>query len=158
MWLPERRYRMYRVVVPVDVDEERAAKQVETLLSLPADPHEIEAIVVHVHEEIDVAPDEAGGQLIDDINRDLPNIRGLPDSIEHFESEMASAGIAVERREIVADDTADAIVETARETDADSILLGVRGRSPVGKAVFGSVTQSVILQSDRPVIVAPSAN
>lgn len=146
---------MYRVVMPVDVDEDRAANQVETLLSLPAEPAEVEAVVVHVHEEIDVPPDEAGSRVIEDINRDIDEIQGVPDSVELVESELEAAGVNVERQERVADETSDAILDVATEVDADSVLLGVRGRSPVGKAVFGSVTQSVILESDRPVIVAP---
>jgi len=42
----------------------------------------------------------------------------------------------------------------AEEINADSILLGVRKRSPVGKAIFGSVSQQVIIDTDRPVIIA----
>jgi Universal stress protein UspA and related nucleotide-binding proteins len=50
-------------------------------------------------------------------------------------------------------DPADAIIDTAVEDEADLILIGGRKRSPAGKALFGSVTQSVILGSTRPVMV-----
>lgn len=44
----------------------------------------------------------------------------------------------------------------AEEDDSDAIVVGVRDRSPVGKALFGSVARSVIRESDRPVtIVSP---
>jgi nucleotide-binding universal stress UspA family protein len=49
-------------------------------------------------------------------------------------------------------DPADAIVSTADELDADLIVVGGRKRSPAGKALFGSVTQSVILGANRPVM------
>jgi nucleotide-binding universal stress UspA family protein len=39
------------------------------------------------------------------------------------------------------------------EVDADLVVVGARKRTPVGKAVFGSVTQSVVLDSPVPVTV-----
>ncbi|WP_255191385.1 universal stress protein [Natronobeatus ordinarius] len=48
---------------------------------------------------------------------------------------------------------AESIVEYANERDAAYVVLGGRDRTPAGKAVFGSVAQSVILSLDRPVVV-----
>ncbi|WP_459880928.1 universal stress protein [Halorubrum gandharaense] len=146
---------MYRVVMPVDVDEERAESQVDTLLSLPAEPEELSVVLLHVHEEIDMPADEAGTRLIADLNRDIEELQGVPSSVEYVEDALADAGVETERRQVVAEETAEAILDVSGDVDADSLILGVRGRSPVGKAVFGSVTQAVILNSDRPVIVAP---
>ncbi len=50
-------------------------------------------------------------------------------------------------------DVAEEILETARELGAEYVVVGGRRRSPVGKALVGSVSQSVILDSDRPVVV-----
>jgi nucleotide-binding universal stress UspA family protein len=44
------------------------------------------------------------------------------------------------------------VLRHARDTNARYIVVGGRKRSPVGKAVFGSVTQDVILNTDRPVL------
>lgn len=44
------------------------------------------------------------------------------------------------------------ISKVAEETDAEYVVVGGRKRTPVGKAVFGSVTQSVLLNNDRPVV------
>ena len=49
---------------------------------------------------------------------------------------------------------APSIVDYAEEVDARFIVLGGRDRSPAGKAVFGSTTQSVLLETDRPTVVA----
>lgn len=47
---------------------------------------------------------------------------------------------------------AEKILSKARENDAEYLVIGGRKRSPVGKALFGSVTQSVLLDADRPVV------
>lgn len=47
------------------------------------------------------------------------------------------------------------ILNYAREQDAQYIVIGGRKRSPVGKAIFGSVSQAVIQQAARPVVTVP---
>lgn len=49
-------------------------------------------------------------------------------------------------------DPATEISGEADRLDVRYIVVGGRKRSPVGKALFGSVAQSVILNSDRPVV------
>lgn len=44
------------------------------------------------------------------------------------------------------------VVEYADEVDADYLVIGGRKRSPTGKAVFGSTTQSILLNSTVPVV------
>jgi nucleotide-binding universal stress UspA family protein len=50
-------------------------------------------------------------------------------------------------------DPAQAIIDVADEADADLIVVGGRRRSLAGKALFGSVTQRVILNAGRSVLV-----
>ena len=42
------------------------------------------------------------------------------------------------------------ILAYSREKDARHLVLGGRKRSPVGRAIFGGVTQSVLPSADRP--------
>ena len=49
-------------------------------------------------------------------------------------------------------DPADEIVDYAEANGARYIVLAGRKRSPVGKALFGSVTQSVLLNASSPVV------
>ncbi len=45
------------------------------------------------------------------------------------------------------------LLETAAEVDADLVCVAGRNRSPAGKVLFGSTSQSVVLDADRPVMV-----
>ena len=44
------------------------------------------------------------------------------------------------------------IVAFANEKDVDEIIVGVKSRSNVGKLLFGSTAQTVILEADCPVV------
>lgn len=50
-------------------------------------------------------------------------------------------------------DPATTILQTATEVGADMVVLGGRKRTPLGTLLFGSVSQSVLLDADRPVTV-----
>jgi nucleotide-binding universal stress UspA family protein len=99
--------------------------------------------------------DEAGSASIDRVNESIEDLRELPDSTDLASEAFREAGIETDVHDVVGD-PADAILELADEFDADAIVVGARRRSPVGKVVFGSVAQTVILDTDRPVTVAPA--
>lgn len=51
------------------------------------------------------------------------------------------------------DDTAASILRLATKAGAELLVIGARRRSPVGKLILGSVTQTLILEADIPVLV-----
>ncbi|MFB6106996.1 MAG: universal stress protein [Halobacteriaceae archaeon] len=131
---------MYRVLLPIDDDEDRARAQAEAVAALPS-PEEVEAVVMHVFPGEEAAEKTAATQT---------------QSGRTAESILRDAGVRVETESRWGDPAA-AIVDAARERDADVIVLGGRKRSALGSALFGSVSQAVTLESDRPVTVTGSA-
>ena len=143
---------MYRILVPIDTEENRVRGQVAAIRDLPQAADEVRVDLLYVYEEVDSPPDEAGRAYIDRINENIEDIQGLPETADLARMELHDAGIETEVHEVTGD-PADAILEVATEYDVDAIVIGTRRRSPVGKALFGSVAQDVILKSDRPVLV-----
>lgn len=142
---------MYRVLLPVDHDDDRLDDQLDALLSLPGQ-EELTVTVIHVHEEVDVPADEAGEYVIDTLNRDIAELQGIPETVDRAVSELSAAGVFDDLQTAVGDPVEE-ILDAGEGIDADAYLLGAKDRSPVGKAIFGSVTQGVVVESDRPTIV-----
>jgi len=101
-------------------------------------------VVLHVVESLDNDIAEA-------------NRAGISDAVHHA---LTSAGLDDVRWDIrlVAGggDTGDvsrALLEAVRDLRPDLLVIGARRRSPVGKALLGSVAQNIILDADVPVLV-----
>ena len=129
---------MYRVLMPVDSSETRALAQARYVADLPNAAEEVEATLLYVFTE-----EDAGSEL-----RDVTRIGSIKRAREYLEERDVTVRI---REDSV--DAVDAILDQADEQNVNSLVLGGRKRSPAGKALFGSVTQSVILNTDRPVVV-----
>ncbi|THE66213.1 universal stress protein [Salinadaptatus halalkaliphilus] len=78
------------------------------------------------------------------------------DRVESVAAEQAAdAAEAVDRPSQavgLVGDPSNVLLEYAEEVDARYVVLGPRRRSPAGKAVFGSTSQSVILNAPCPVV------
>ncbi|MEF8776819.1 MAG: universal stress protein [Haloarculaceae archaeon] len=73
------------------------------------------------------------------------------ESVHRAQEVLEAADVPVSLRE-GSGGPATSIVETAADLDVDAVCVAGRQRSPAGKMFFGSVSQSVILESDRPVL------
>ena len=79
---------------------------------------------------------------------------GLKQEIEESLAAAGAEGVAWDLHLSVADeDVAEKILELAASAKAEVLVIGARRRSPVGKFLLGSVTQTLILQADMPVLV-----
>ncbi|UHQ96366.1 universal stress protein [Natrinema halophilum] len=137
---------MFRVLLPIDSDEERSAAAAEVVTSLPEAAETVHATILNVEEEMEVRNEAV---VTSDEWYDEEN---FPSSLKRVRDVLEDAEITVEVQRRHAN-PAEAIVIVANEIDADRIVMGGRKRSPAGKALFGSVTQSVLLNSDTPVTV-----
>ncbi|SEP77819.1 universal stress protein [Natrinema salaciae] len=147
---------MYRVLLPVDENESRARAQASAVRELPSAATTVSVDVLHVRDGGTGADAEwaAGGfaeEYADEMER-VADDETLPASVEAAADVLAAGDLEWTVR-AAAGDPAETILEAADEDDSDLIVLGVRRRSPVGKVLFGSVAQAVILGSDRPVTV-----
>lgn len=74
------------------------------------------------------------------------------DEIARVRESLATLGLRAEVRQDVVRDVAAGVVAAAGDCEASLIVVGVRHRSPVGKALLGSVAQRVILDAPCPVL------
>jgi nucleotide-binding universal stress UspA family protein len=126
---------MYHAIIGVDEDEAHARLCAEELMGMPGDASEKRVTLIHSFTD-----NPSGASATQ-----LAPVRAASEVLEE-------AGVEYEVTES-SGDPAEAIIDAADEADADLIVIGGRKRSPAGKALFGSVTQTVILNAGRPVLV-----
>lgn len=137
---------MYRVLLALDADEDRAAKAAEAVVALPCSDQEVEVEILNVFEKFEVRGE---GTVRSDQFYDADD---YPESVDIATAALEEAGVDVTQRREHGEPT-ETIVETADDIDADCIAMAGRKRTPTGKVIFGSVTQSVLLSASRPVHV-----
>jgi nucleotide-binding universal stress UspA family protein len=88
------------------------------------------------------------------VSTDLASDGAVADLVER----ARAAGVALDvRQDPHEGELADEVVRVAQQADASVIVIGLRGRSPVGKLLMGSVEQRILLDADRPVLAVKSA-
>lgn len=130
---------MYRVLLPVDRNSNRAYHQAWYVSNLPDASETVEATVLYV---------VPASQFSGDDRVEFEEFDAAVRAAEHLEDE----GISVDR---VVDDggVAQQIVRTASEFGADEIVVGGRKRSGVAKVLLGSVAQDVMRSAEQPVTI-----
>ena len=95
--------------------------------------------VLHVVDSIDADSQEAYRLGVSD---EIEKVVGQDPAVP-WRLHLATAGA----------DLAGALLELLDRVDADLLVIGARRRSPMGKALMGSVAQTVILEASLPVLV-----
>ena len=129
---------MYDVLLAIGLDDEaRAIAQAEAIIDLPGSPDGVTAHLCHVFQ------DNPEGASV----HQLGTVRRARELLE-------DAGVDCVHYEASGDPGAE-LLAAADEVEADLICVSGRKRSPAGKAVFGSTTQALVLNADRPVLTVP---
>ncbi|WP_336022884.1 universal stress protein [Halobellus salinisoli] len=131
---------MVRVLLALDDDVPQSHAQTNAIEAMVEGASDAEVYILHVFVD---NPEGASVQQVE-------AVREASDRLE-------SAGVGVELLE-ASGSPSDEILQHADELDVDQICVGGRKRSPAGKALFGSVTQDVILGTHRPVLVCGSSD
>ena len=125
-----------------------AREAVEFGLQLAAE-QSAEAIVVHVAPALDVVPMSGFGMPVAQPHPLNAHDRAALDDAAKLAEE---AGISV-RTELLTGNPIDEIVAYADSVDADLIVVGSRGHGAVASALLGSVSQGVLHEARRPVLI-----
>ena len=96
--------------------------------------------VIHVAEGVDVDMIEA-------------QKTSLREEIAHLLREIDLADVEWTLQVTIGVDVAETVLDLVADADVELLVLGARRRSPVGKMFLGSVTQTIILRADVPVLV-----
>lgn len=70
---------------------------------------------------------------------------------------LTETGLDVAVRRDATADLAHLVIDVAQETNALLVVVGIRRRSPIGKAVMGSVAQRIVLDAPCPVLAVKPA-
>ena len=84
---------------------------------------------------------------------DVVSVEAIEADLETAGQHVSDAGLAVDTHLVIRGGTAgEDLTAFANENRIDFIFIGIQRRSKVGKVIFGSTAQYVILNSDCPVI------
>ena len=85
----------------------------------------------------------------------LDNIEEAKQQLSSVEAAFQDDGISIETKLMFGGQSAgENLVDYARENNIDEIIIGTRKKSKLGKLIFGSTAQYVILEAHCPVIAA----
>ncbi|SEH17809.1 Nucleotide-binding universal stress protein, UspA family [Natronorubrum sediminis] len=137
------------MTIVVAVDESSHASRVVEEANALANAFDDSLHVVYVLSRSDFVDMEETNVSETGDAMDLDRVREIAASVA--EDAITDANATAESVGLVGDASSE-VTRYADDIGARYIVVGGRKRSPVGKAVFGSVTQSILLNSRQPVV------
>lgn len=142
------------MVVVAAVDNQEAGPIIVSEAQTLADALDEPLHVVHVlnqsqFQELEQASLDETGQTIE--------IETIREMAEEIADDVAGGVIKTDYTAIgLVGDPAEEVLRYAGKENASYIIIGRRKRSKVGKVLFGSVTQSILLSAESPVLTVMS--
>ncbi|HBT86920.1 MULTISPECIES: universal stress protein [Desulfobacter] len=91
--------------------------------------------------------------MLEGTEKDQKKILEAENNLDQAQVFFTAQGIACEKHLLIRGmEAGEDIVAFANEKKVDEIIIGVKSRSNIGKLLFGSTAQTVILEADCPVI------
>jgi nucleotide-binding universal stress UspA family protein len=149
---------MYRVLMAVDENEQQASDLATTVERLAGEINDLEVLVLHVFRDVDLPSQVVVYEPLGDFQEEHHQQREIPAAVTNVADRLTERGIDAEIRIERSENPATTINSIAVDHNVDNILIGGRKQSPIGKVLFGSTTQAVLLNSNIPVTVAGTLN
>ena len=105
--------------------------------------------------QFDIEPQEERDLLAKRYRDEHCQIQEISARLRH---EGLEATALLVREDKTADETATLILEKAEKLDVDMIVVGSHGKGMMAQIMMGSVSQSLLKRSDRPVMIIPTTN
>lgn len=150
---------IHHVLVPTD-GSENAERAVRFSAQVADRRHQAEVTVVFVHllvsplSRVGVltpAPEQHLHDLSDEERERAQEI--VDRAVAEVRSLVTSPDVTVTGRVVVGSQVDEGILQVAEEINADIIVVGTRGLSPLRGAIMGSVSHSLIEKANCPVLV-----
>ena len=91
--------------------------------------------------------------MLEGTEKDQKKILEAENNLDQAQVFFKEQGIACEKHLLIRGlEAGEDIVAFANEKEVDEIIIGVKSRSNIGKLLFGSTAQTVILEADCPVV------
>ena len=147
------------IVAAVD-SSERAVAVIEQAHEL-AERYDVGLHIVHVGDPtVDFREDftDVSADALRGSPRSERIVKEVQESATEIAADAAEQIDGLEEYEAVGlvGDAAEVIRNYAEEHDAEYIVVSGRKRRPLGQALFGSVTQALLLNANRPIVAVPN--
>jgi nucleotide-binding universal stress UspA family protein len=130
-------------------DADRIDQLARTVTDI-AGPAGADVVIAHVFtdEEYETVVDRLKFDSVSEADPD--EVADRHTTVRELQKQLKEAGVSTSVRGAVGEH-GEEIVDLAKESAADLVVVGGRKRSPTGKAVFGSTAQEVMLSAPCPV-------